>query len=289
MFKTMLVCSDGSDEALMAVRVAAKLAAHLASRVTLLTIFDRSEYSFSYYSALEVIGQVMDLDELKADISDRIERSALPIFEKAGVKCEPVREEGHPVGRIVHAARETKADLVVVGSRGLGTWQSLLLGNVSSGVLHHAQCPVLVVRGDRDSFNQILLGTDGSGSALEATTLAIGLGNILHARLTILNVCKPLAPVRKDAQKQLGGRSQRRIIDFFAQSAETVLKTAEVPPDIRQEEGAPAEAIVRIAESEKFDLIVVGSRGMGGFSSMLLGSVSDQVARHAHCPVLVAR
>ena len=56
------------------------------------------------------------------------------------------REIGHPVDRIVSVAKDEKSDLIVMGSRGLGGWNSYLLGSVSDGVLHHAHCPVLIVR-----------------------------------------------------------------------------------------------------------------------------------------------
>ena len=66
-----------------------------------------------------------------------------------------------------------------------------------------------------------------------------------------------------------------------------MLQAAGVPYAFRLETGHPAEVIVRLAETDGFDLVVLGSRGLGGVKEFLLGSVSNRVSHHARCPVLI--
>lgn len=289
MYKTILVAVDGSDGSLQAARTAALLAKRSGACVMLVSVFDPATYSPSYYGAWELTGEIQSADDIASEILDNVERRSLPVFQDAGITSEMIRERGHPADRIVKTAHDFDADLVVMGSRGMGGWQALVVGSVSTGVLHHAPCPVLIARGEAKPFERILLGADGSEGSRKATDAAIGLAKQFDAQLTALNVCKSMRPVGKEALESVGSRAQKRILDFVAQSTETLLKEANLAPSIRQEEGEPAEVITRVAADEGFDLIVLGSRGMGGFGSLLLGSVSDKVVRHARCPVLVVR
>jgi nucleotide-binding universal stress UspA family protein len=75
-----------------------------------------------------------------------VEQPAGKLFTDAGMAYEWQFEVGHPVDTILHVAKDRGADLIVLGSRGLGGFKRLLLGSVSNGVLHHAPCPVLIVR-----------------------------------------------------------------------------------------------------------------------------------------------
>ncbi|MCW3053599.1 MAG: hypothetical protein JWN14_2769, partial [Chthonomonadales bacterium] len=80
------------------------------------------------------------------DLQSKVEKTTGAVLEAAHQHYKCRREIGHPIDRIVAVARDIQADLIVLGSRGLGGWKSYLLGSVSDGVLHHAHCPVLVVR-----------------------------------------------------------------------------------------------------------------------------------------------
>jgi nucleotide-binding universal stress UspA family protein len=82
----------------------------------------------------------------QTEIQDAILKKTTPIFEGAGVPFEAIREWGAPAEKIITIAEHNNADLIIMGSRGLGGFASLLLGSVSDRVLHHATCPVLIVR-----------------------------------------------------------------------------------------------------------------------------------------------
>ncbi|MEU4570665.1 universal stress protein [Micromonospora sp. NPDC023956] len=193
---------------------------------------------------------------------------------------------GGPGATLVEESR--RAELVVVGSRGLGGFAGLLLGSVSSQVAGHAHCPVLVVRpADREVTvaGPVLVGVDGS----ELGELAVGQAVEEAARrdvpLVLAHVVAPdTQPVTRDAAA--GGEPADRLV---AETAATVRQ--------RHPELAVTERVVRAAEpasalveaSADAALVVVGSRGRGGFTGLLLGSVSQALVQHARCPVLVAR
>lgn len=142
-------------------------------------------------------------------------------------------------------------------------------------------------------FKKILLGSDGSDNALRAAHVAGELAKKFGSELTVLYVYEfppalmavepwvadpsMFAPPQPDVQNSVARRTGR-ILDEFGLKYED-----------EHEVGHAAQEIVRVAEAGKFDLIVIGSRGLGGFQRLMLGSVSDQVLHHAHCPVLVVK
>lgn len=138
-------------------------------------------------------------------------------------------------------------------------------------------------------FKNILLGVDGSAHALKAARLA---GNMARAMKADLRVVVAFDPV----PSYLGNSNLEEAIAARVQAAEAILKEAleavgETPAPVATEilEGPPAEAILAVAETRGNDLIIVGSRGHGRLASLLLGSQSNKIIQHAHCPVLVVR
>lgn len=140
----------------------------------------------------------------------------------------------------------------------------------------------------------ILLCTDGSEDALKALHYAIDLVRPLNAQLVLVSVFNPpVGMLLTSTFFPLGLddtlRSGEKVRDALTRESIAVLKAAEVPFRTRVEVGDPVQKILEIAEEEKADLIVQGSRGLGGFQSLLLGSVSDSILHHAPCPVLTVR
>jgi nucleotide-binding universal stress UspA family protein len=143
--------------------------------------------------------------------------------------------------------------------------------------------------GFRPAIRQIVLATDLGPASASATDEAFRLAAALNARLLAVSVIDPRS-------LQLpGGRFRSRIDQerarLEASAAELVLRGRRdhIPTSFLIWEGDPAESIVDAARSERADVIVVGSHGRGALGRALIGSVSDQVVRHAPCPVLVVR
>lgn len=156
MFKRILVCTDGSDPAIRAARVAAELARRSSAEVTLVNVLNPALYEPFLEAGGEAALLLPETDESQKTALGQ----AIISFQEASVACTLAAERGHPVDTIVHLATAQQANVIVLGSRGLSKWKALLLGSVSDGVLHHAPCSVLIVRGETTTFKRILLATD---------------------------------------------------------------------------------------------------------------------------------
>lgn len=137
----------------------------------------------------------------------------------------------------------------------------------------------------------ILLATDGTAASRAAGEQAIQLAAALRARLLVMSVEPSRAPIDVPApSRETAGLSDRRTA--LVTAAERIVqqaRSAGAEATFLVWEGDPGETIVTAADSERADLIVVGTHGRGSIGRFLIGSVSDYVVRHAHCPVLVVR
>ena len=138
-------------------------------------------------------------------------------------------------------------------------------------------------------FTKILVPFDGSAHSRHALQVAADLARCTQAALRIIYVYDML-PV------YLGEPNFDNLLNRVLTEANAIVKEAleqiqaqGVPATGDVLEGPAAEAILRVAEAEKLDLIVIGSRGLGQFEGLLMGSVSDRVLHHAHVPVMVVR
>lgn len=192
------------------------------------------------------------------------------------------------VAALIEVSRD--AAMLVVGSRGGGALGRLLLGSVSAGVLHHAHCPVVVAHaGDGRSLGPdapVVLGVDGSPVSETATAWAFDAASRRNAPLIVLHAWSDTRAV-----PLLDGLWESHADQGDAVLAERLAGWQERYPDVhvtrRVVRDAPARGL--LAESERAQLVVVGSRGRGGFTGMLLGSVSSEVAQSASAPVAVVR
>ena len=183
------------------------------------------------------------------------------------------------------------SDMIVVGCRGQGPVDRLLLGSVSSGLLHHAQCPVAVIPDEVSEAppradGAVLVGIDGSPASEGATAIAFDEASRRGVRLQALHVWSDWTDFELPGYdvSRAGMQAQLAL-------AERLAGWQERYPDVAVDRivvcGHPVEVILSHAGSAQ--LVVIGSHGRGGFAGMLLGSVSAAVAASATVPAIVAR
>lgn len=203
---------------------------------------------------------------------------------------------GRPGTVIVDEAAAMRAEMIIVGSRGLGPMKSMLLGSVSAEVVDHAPCPVLVVR--RPIVKSILFGTDGSASARGALTFLAGVRCFSDLPIEVISVGHRSATLGalelRVAPNAMPASAPQVLVDrehveARAASAVEVLRTAGHPARWSVAAGSPAHEIVEAADGFGSDLIVLGSRGNTGLNRLLLGSVARNVLLHTDASVLIVR
>jgi nucleotide-binding universal stress UspA family protein len=182
------------------------------------------------------------------------------------------------------------AELIVVGSRGHGAFGSLL-GSVSAGVVQHAHCPVAVTH-DEDPLMPhpaqapVLVGIDGSPASELATAIAFDEASRRHVDLVALHAWTEAGVLDFLGMNWLTMRASEDEV-----LAERLAGWQERYPDVKVHRHVVCDHPARqlIERSEEAQLVIVGSRGRGGFAGMLLGSVSAAVVQSARMPVIVAR
>jgi nucleotide-binding universal stress UspA family protein len=185
-----------------------------------------------------------------------------------------------------------RAQLLVLGDRGLGGLAGLLLGSVAVGLAAHGACPVVIVRGERagagNDESPVVVGIDDSPISEAALAFAFDAAAARGVGLVVVHAWSPTAI--DDALAP--------VMDWDAATAEEDALLAERLAGWEQKhpEVAVRRTIVRngavrslVAASREAQLVVVGSRGRGNATGLLLGSVSHGVLHASHCPVAIVR
>ena len=185
-----------------------------------------------------------------------------------------------------------EAHMMVVGCRGQDALQRTLLGSVSTGLIHHAHCPVAVIHDEAPivlgpSQLPVLVGIDGSPASEPATAIAFDEASFRGVDLLAVHAWTDSAATSGVLSKQWSAL-QSRAAEILA---ERLAGWQERYPDVTVHRRLVLDRPARhlIEESESAQLVVVGSHGRGGFAGMLLGSVSTAVVHAARIPVIVAR
>lgn len=290
----ILVASDFSEAADEAICQAHSLATRAGRDFSALHVVAGGVFAHPLFPQLHQ-QDVTDVVTLERDLAERLSER---IQRRTGRALDASRvhvDFGEPYVAIVRKAEQIGASLLVVGGSGATGLKRVFLGSVAEKVVRHAHCSVLVARlVSGDSI--VLAATDLSDPALPAVRIAASEAKtrglplvVLHdidawpsivPSMTLLGAV-PFAPDPKMIAEQ-----KAALLGVMQTQLERLNVTAKLEVTA---EGNPAAAIVRTADDQRAELLVLASHGRTGLARLALGSVAEQALRYAHCSVLVVR
>jgi nucleotide-binding universal stress UspA family protein len=289
----ILAAVDGSDESLYAVQAIEHLA-H-AEKVVILHALDVPTLAYPMYHTMggprTLEGLSLSIEQaMREDGKRLLDRVVSLLLMNAGSVVKKLKK-GLPGEVILTTAEKVKADLIVLGSRGLGPVKELLLGSVSHRVLTYASCPTLIINRSMPSLRHILMAVQGPEDAAAITKFLARRPFRKPTQITVLTVLpfdQPLFPAR---HPEAGSLKEKFMTagHSFLEKVVADLAALRIQATGRTLIGAPALAILEEAAASKPDLILMGTRGRRGLTRLLLGSVSHAVLHRTPCPVLIVR
>ena len=298
--KRILCPVDFSDTSAHAVEQAVAVAGWYKARITGLHVYNPI---FMPVPGLPPPAERVPQAELQ-----RVHDQTVACFQaatKAGIGVDVVIDIGQPPAEILERAAGLPADIIVMGTHGAGGFERLVLGSVTEKVLRRATCAVLTVppRARATSklpFKRLLCAVDFSTPSLVALEFAFSLAQESHAALTVLHVLEwpwqePPPPAFEElppAQAAALAEYRRYLEKSVSNRLDALLPDAvhdRSAPAPRISHGKPYVEILRTADEEGADLIVMGVHGRNVPDLMLFGSATNQVVRRATCPVLTLR
>jgi nucleotide-binding universal stress UspA family protein len=281
----VLLATDGSKDAALAARAAVDVCERTGAEL----------YIVHVWHPVPTAGLRPFMRVQLKQLGDEILQKGVKGVEDAGGRVAAAHLlEGRAADEILNLAGEIEADLVVIGSRGLGPVGRIALGSVSEAVVHHADCPVLVLRGGEGSWppERVIFGDDGSEAARAAGDLAA----VLCGRHDVRGLVLRAYPRLPEADAERRDFDPRIVDDDLGQAEKALIERAgELEghlgsrPKVKLVVGDAADCLLDAAEADasKRTLLRVGSRGLGVIGRMRLGSVSTKVLHAAEGPVLV--
>lgn len=264
----VVVGFDGSTAAAVAVRHGAREAAQRGAEL-------RVVHAFGWFALLPPNYPPYNASEEgpRAAVLEMLAQIAYGIRDEWPDLAVTTRMiDGSPAAVLVDASRE--AQLIVVGHRGVGGFAGLLAGSTAMQIAGHASCPITVVRGAARPDAVIVVGMDGSPHALAAAEVAFASARRRGVELVVLHHSRVPSDAQSDTVtgqvEQLG-----RLYSDVKYRREAA------------EGSSPAVALMDAANTFNAGMIVVGSRGRGGFRGLITGSTSRALVEHADCPVTI--
>lgn len=279
----VVVGTDGSEVASRAVRWASELAAAQGRPLVVVHAW--------LWPLLNVPLGPAPGAPADAGLRNQAERTLREALELARTHAPGVEVLGKLVTATPAAALRKQAEsaaAVVIGSEGLGGVGSLLLGSVGVDLAGHAACPVVIVRGESNPDGPVVVGIDDSPRSEEAIGAAFAEASRRGAVLRAVSTWSTpaLMPDWPEGAAELLRAEEAqagRVVD------DALARWSERYPDVNTEaltqSGSPRHVLVE--QSHDAQLVVVGTRGRGGFRGLVLGSTSQALIHHATCPVMV--
>lgn len=296
----IVVGVDGSDQSICALVWAAREAQRRRTPLHIVTAYTIPIFAASSMDA----GYTTFDDEVVREGAQKVLDAAVERVSSYGIEVVPRLETGDASAVLLELSEE--AELMVVGSRGRGGFVGRLLGSVSSALPAHAKCPTVVIplrtagrlqdcgvaappgsTDPRDVEQVVLVGVDGSEQGRAASLAAAEEARRMGLPLHILCALAPLSGSLAWVPAPMDVEALHADINASLRAGRAWLKShfPDVEMTVELVDGVPSEVLIQ--RSGAVELMVLGTRGRGGFAGMLLGSTSQNVLHHARGPVLV--
>src|SRR5215210_695407 len=258
----ILLATDGSEDAAQATEAATDLATKSSSELHVVHVWHDvpSPYAHKFVRG-----------ELKRQGQEILAEQVRKIDEAGGTVTQAHLRAGRTSDEVIKLSEELGVGLLVVGSRGMGTVQRILIGSHSEEIVHRARVPVLVVRRGESAWppERVIIGEDFSDDAREAGELAASIGALYGSQALLVYAHPDLPEVppgetrESAAEEPRGARDQDEgRVEGRADELGEILRSR---PELRVSDGYPAAVLLRAAQQEMPPpLIAVGSRGIAG-------------------------
>jgi len=292
-FRNILCATDFSDFSNHTIRYGFALAREFEAKLFVCHVIDLSSVAIYGEFQLDPVGQQ---NRIMEDADSQIQG----LIGSQPVEWEPMINVGKPADEISRAVEEKDIDLVITATRGRSGLKRLILGSVTERLMRTLTCPLLVVHSPEHEFvsgaeqqiklTRILIGCDFSADSSLAFEHGLSLAQEFQSELHLAHVIEPPAqpdlfkgekPLSEEIQKDYRGLLTQKLKNMVPEEAGNWCV-----PQTRLLEGHPYIELVKYAESNDMDMIVLGVRGHGLVRTLFLGSTPDRVARNSPCPVL---
>ncbi len=292
-FKNILCATDFSDFSNRTVNYGIALANEFDSKLFVCHVIDLSSVAIYGEFQLDPVGLQ---DRIMNDANEQLQE----LIGGQEIDWEPLISVGHAADEISRIVEEQNMDLVISATRGRSGLKRLILGSVTERLMRTLSCPLLVVHSpdkalaDSDAqevnIKRILIGCDFSPDSDVAFEHGLSLAQEFQSELHLAHVVetsiyqqlhKTESPVEEELQQEIHTRLINKLQDMVPEDARNWCK-----PQTSLLDGHPYEELVKYAEKNNIDMIVLGTRGHGLVKSLLIGSTTDRVVRNAPCPVL---
>lgn len=264
-FSLVLVGADGSERAREAVRQAALLTQAVHAQL--------------------VVAHVIEDRPYEEGQPEQILEAAAEAARAAGADPETRFLTGDASDAMLKEAERDGVDLLCVGPDSGLLRGAIRFGRVATKILRDARCSILIARPAADPFpRQVACAVDGSEASVHTAIAAAGVAVATGAELRLLHV----VPVFRGRNEEWTLGPDEANPEELDASVKAVSSLG-ITPVREMAMGRPEHTLVRVAQRDEVDLVVVGHRGISGMTRRLLGSVSEHVAHHAPCSVFVVR
>lgn len=291
--QTILVATDFSDTAALALERALDIAIRHGSQIVLIHVM---QPEIPIVASPEMIVVPPEYEKLLRDASIEGLAHSGDRVRQAGVRVREILEQGNPARKITGCADSIHADLIMMGTRGNTGFRHLLLGSVAEEVVRIAKQPVLIVHPGDDRpiepVRKLLFPTDFSPTADHAlsvsTRLLAGSDKAKILLVHTYHIASGVMPLRGfgSGVTPLFVENAQQLAERATAPAARALRARGFEVEVIVRRGDPAEVVTELAAEHEVDVIVMGTRGHSKLRQFLLGSTAERVVEHASCPVM---